>query len=1253
MKKFTFMLIAAFIAVASWAGAPVKKATALQPQSIVQLDAQKKAPKLTKAAAPFKVTAPATNRLAAKAKTNARRAPKMAGVTDLLTKEWMLCSEYYTYSQTEGLIPSTPAAGGTVISFSLIDATTIGIEGFVKGATEIVEATFTTEVDEELQADGVIAVATIADGQTLMESDYGPIILTNISGENEGDPMTAYVYNDGTVLIYDLWAGVIGGDGEAAGYLWTDYCYSMAMPVNGKMTWGEGDDAVEVPVFIFQDEETPKYVQVFNFADEETAVNVTMKTDQTFKIEEQEMFYYSSTYGYVYLTGLDGNYLATITGESEGNTLTFDTDWAFIIYSGSNIYLYGDTYTPATISYLDEEAEFITPVVADVAATPADPEILRINNYDSEVGYGSVAFVIPTTDAEDNDLMEDKLYYVLYSEIDGEAEVITFTPDLYEKLTEDMTEVPFTFTDNWDFADKGSYKLVFLNYNFNKMYDRVGVQSIYYGGGERNVSAIVWGDVEKEESGAGEFTFNFNEMDVPTSTNSTHDGDITTALELTEGSVTLTISPKVSGTENRFWATNDGPQLRVYSGTLTFDVPVGYTITNIVFNAPKWNEGNAADSGETEYDADTKVATWTGDAQNVEFTIAGNSQINSIVVTVEEAEISTDPVELPEGVEPEEYTLAASGIYPSIFGNMTLAIEETMNVAFDGNDVYLQGLSYWVPGAYVKGTLKNGQIVVKSGQYLGTDDYGYENFLIGLGVDEDGYFEYASEIAFDYDEETGVIELVEGTYYGDSETYDDEGLYDYYTAAMYIPGALEIPEAVVVPENLQAETWYLVAKGGTAARGEEVKVGVDGSDVYVQGLCRELPEAWVKGTIEDGVATFETGQYLGEYVDEEYGDTYNVFFLGYEYDEETDEETITDVEFAFDNEAGIMTTDQWLVFNTKQLVISALSYYYDVTITRDIPDLPKALEAPEDLVTEAYKFEGFDTYWEEDDEREIELGFYGENHDQVWIHGLSYYVPDAWVVGTLANGVLTIPETYLGIYTSYDMDMYFSGAEFVYDEETGTFTAEEGFTSYEDPDDQLWDEYIDVVLTKLNDFATTPADPTLDECDFEHSAGYNYINATIPTVDDEENELIASKLFYIIWIEKDGVEQPYTFSADLYSRDFEEDVTEVPFSHKGYDFFGSDNTVKVYFEDEIEELATWTKVGIQSVYYGGGERNASNIAWYDGEITTGINDINTANDTAVYFDLQGRKVNAAQKGLVIKQTRMENGTVKTQKVIRK
>ena len=87
-----------------------------------------------------------------------------------------------------------------------------------------------------------------------------------------------------------------------------------------------------------------------------------------------------------------------------------------------------------------------------------------------------------------------------------------------------------------------------------------------------------------EKDNLKEISFNFNAMDVATS-NSGNDGDITEDFVVTEDNVTLTISPKTTNqTENRFWNTADGPQLRIYSGTLTLAVPEGYAITQIVLN---------------------------------------------------------------------------------------------------------------------------------------------------------------------------------------------------------------------------------------------------------------------------------------------------------------------------------------------------------------------------------------------------------------------------------------------------------------------------------------------------------------------------------------------------------------------------------------------------------------------------------------------------------------------------------------------
>lgn len=59
----------------------------------------------------------------------------------------------------------------------------------------------------------------------------------------------------------------------------------------------------------------------------------------------------------------------------------------------------------------------------------------------------------------------------------------------------------------------------------------------------------------------------------------------------------------------------------------------------------------------------------------------------------------------------------------------------------------------------------------------------------------------------------------------------------------------------------------------------QVSVGVDGSDLWIQGLNSFLPETWVKGSIgADGKVTLPSGQYMGLKND------YYMFFMGAEYE---------------------------------------------------------------------------------------------------------------------------------------------------------------------------------------------------------------------------------------------------------------------------------------------------------------------------------------------------------------------------------
>ena len=102
-------------------------------------------------------------------------------------------------------------------------------------------------------------------------------------------------------------------------------------------------------------------------------------------------------------------------------------------------------------------------------------------------------------------------------------------------------------------------------------------------------------------------------------------GDITTTWTKTFSGVTVEISPKTSGNnENRFWKTNNGPQLRCYSGTITLKATKA--MKAIIFEANGTNFNLETSAGSLA------EKTWTGDATEVVFTVKSNTQLNKITV---------------------------------------------------------------------------------------------------------------------------------------------------------------------------------------------------------------------------------------------------------------------------------------------------------------------------------------------------------------------------------------------------------------------------------------------------------------------------------------------------------------------------------------------------------------------------------------------------------------------------------------------
>ena len=131
------------------------------------------------------------------------------------------------------------------------------------------------------------------------------------------------------------------------------------------------------------------------------------------------------------------------------------------------------------------------------------------------------------------------------------------------------------------------------------------------------------------------------------SSNDSNAGDFTESKSLTKDGVTITVSESGGRNPNRMWSGS----LRMYGGTMQI-ASAGKDITAIDFelNSSKWGEGNTADAGTLE------KAKWTGSAKSFVITIAGNTQIKKMTVTLGGG--SGTPETPTEGTIDKPYTVA-------------------------------------------------------------------------------------------------------------------------------------------------------------------------------------------------------------------------------------------------------------------------------------------------------------------------------------------------------------------------------------------------------------------------------------------------------------------------------------------------------------------------------------------------------------------------------------------------------------------
>ena len=200
----------------------------------------------------------------------------------------------------------------------------------------------------------------------------------------------------------------------------------------------------------------------------------------------------------------------------------------------------------------------------------------------------------------------------------------------------------------------------------------------------------------------------------------------------------------------------------------------------------------------------------------------------------------------------------------------TQSRQPSIHVAIDGTDIYLQGLAYWFDEGWIKGTISGTNATFANGQLVGEDEYGAE-YICGTNDQQT-----LTDIVFEFNAEEGILAAVT-SFILESNTTTSVNPYCYWFMPTFSKTAPEDTKIVVAPEDLVTDEWAISAKdnSGNPVNGY-LNIGFDGNDVYLQGLCTSLPQAWIKGTLDGTTITFAGNQYFGTY---DYGQFYYYEFF--------------------------------------------------------------------------------------------------------------------------------------------------------------------------------------------------------------------------------------------------------------------------------------------------------------------------------------------------------------------------------------
>ena len=725
----------------------------------------------------------------------------------------------------------------------------------------------------------------------------------------------------------------------------------------------------------------------------------------------------------------------------------------------------------------------------------------------------------------------------------------------------------------------------------------------------------------------------------------------------------------------------------IEGNTITVQLPQTIYLTNYGYNLElAWVNvvnGNTSDTA----DRSTTTATFTIDGNTISLNGSSSTHVlggvwddddtwygagdwNSVYTETELAQEITPP----DGMTPVAYHYNGTSYYSS--ANHTF--NSTVNVVKDGNDIYFQGLATGddaykiLPEAWAKGTLDGNKVTIPMGQYMGLYN-GSLIYLVGFVNSK------AGDITFTYD-------AADETFTLDNEMFVNGKSDDIYYYTYTKPGAVitqqepeqpEPPTLVEVPETATVEDDWSIQASGSKEISMATQVAFEGNDVYFKGVAYWFPEGWIKGTLENGVASFPSGQLIGE-------DAY-----GPEYVCSLDDSPI---EFAYDEANHIFTMTTEYLLETSDPSYNGSNYYVyfsSMKVFKGEIVEPEPVEVPEDLESKTYVWTGSDvTYKDTDNDpdtedeavfteflRFVNIGFDGND---VYVQGLCDNFPEAWVKGTLEGNTVTFPSGQFfdkddsWADWGYPADYYYfvgygengiQDVTFTYDAENNHFISEDWILiNSKENEVSYYDIFAENEWLLYTEVPGRPADPVITDVQIE-GVTFPKIRINIPLKTTNGDAMNMDKLFYRIFTDVEHEIEPLAFEPEDYPRlGIEETMYEIPYTlHDNFDIYEGGSLV--YLNQPTDFLTTINQIGVQLVYYGGmsnsGARrevaeNETEIIWYfiKDYTETGVADLKTDNVKCVtYINLAGMKSDKPFDGVNIVVTRYTDGTSTTAKVV--